>query len=309
MDEEPVKNKPTEFDPIEKLKTDQTVVFYTPLEDETSVYVRTGITKTNSFLHSVLSAKFSDYLFMKKPHRKILAEKIMNELLKLNKEDWVLKESNEFKRFCAIYMLGIKSKIDENPIDSPQLNQVVLDNLIISKEVCKLFFTIVDINNLFKTINNLTLTNEEFKGKFKTMITSAFDVCNELKLIKPDKADYILKQLNNFIDIFLETIEKLVYSEFLNSNQLETINFDTEPSIADHFKYNIFVLDSVTRLPLLSEYKMIEDYDSSIVLVKFQDKNTYEIVGEMLPGYITVRIFENDCNFIKKIIKEIKNQS
>ena len=246
---------------------------------------------------------------MKKPHRKILAEKIMNELLKLNKEDWVLKESNEFKRFCAIYMLGIKSKIDENPIDSPQLNQVVLDNLIISKEVCKLFFTIVDINNLFKTINNLTLTNEEFKGKFKTMITSAFDVCNELKLIKPDKADYILKQLNNFIDIFLETIEKLVYSEFLNSNQLETINFDTEPSIADHFKYNIFVLDSVTRLPLLSEYKMKEDYDSSIVLVKFQDKNTYEIVGEMLPGYITVRIFENDCNFIKKIIKEIKNQS
>jgi len=309
MDEEPVKNKPADFDPIEKLKTDQTVVFYTPLEDETSVYVRTGITKTNSFLHCVLSAKFSDYLFMKKPHRKILAEKTMNELLKLNKEDWIIKESNDFKKFCAIYMIGIRSKIDEKSIDSARLNQIVLDNLIISKEVCKLFFTIVDINNLFKTINNLTLTNEEFKAKFKSLIANAFDVCNELKMIKADKADYILKQLNNFIDIFLETIEKLVYSEFLNSNQPETINFDTEPSIADHFKYNIFVLDSVTRLPLLSEYKINTDYDSSIVLVKFQDKNIYEIVGEMLPGYITVRIFENGCNFVKKIIKDIKNQS
>lgn len=308
MDQEPVKNKSAHFETIEKLKTDQTVVFQTPFDEETSVYVRTGITKTNSFLHCVLSTKFSDYLFMKKPHRKILAEKTMNELLKLNKEDWIIKDSNEFKKFCAIYMIGIKSNIDEKSIDSPQLNQVVLDNLIISKEVCKLFFTIVDINNIFKTINNLTLANQDFKVKFKSLITNTFDSCSELKMIKSDKSDYILKQLNNFIDIFLETIEKLVYSDFLNSNQVETISFHNEPSIADHFKYNIFVLDSMTGLPLLSEYKLNTDYDSSIVLVKFQDKNTYEIVGEMLPGYITVRVFENDCNLVKKIIKDIKNQ-
>jgi len=305
MDSENTNNESTQIEMIDKLQTDQTLVFYTPLEDETSVYIRTGITKNNSFLHSVLSAQFSDYLFMKKNHRKILAEKTITEMYKLTKDDWMLGDSSTFKKFCALYILAIKSKIDNEEFKSQDINEVILDNLIISKEVCNLFFTIVDINTIFKSVNSLKLTNSEFKDAFKSKTLDVFDNCKELKMIDSSRAEYIVKQLDNFVNIFLETIEKLVYSEFLNSSISKEITINDDVNISDYFKHNILVIDSETRLPLNSEYKINEDYDTYIVLLKFRNKNLYEIIGEMLPGYITIRVFDKNSTFIEKIKKEI----
>jgi hypothetical protein len=302
-------NDSTHIEMIDKLQTDQTLVFYTPLEDETSVYIRTGITKNNSFLHSVLSAQFSDYLFMKKNQRKILAEKTITEMYKLTKDDWMIDDSSTLKKFCALYILAIKSKIDNEEFISRDINEVILDNLIISKEVCNLFFTIVDINTIFKSSSSLKLTNSEFKDTFKTKILEVFDNCKELKMIDSNRSEYILKQLDNFINIFLETIEKLVYSEFLDSSISKEISINDDVNISDFFKHNILVIDSETRLPLKSEHKINENYETYIVLLKFKNKNLYEIIGEMLPGYITIRVFDKNSRFIEKIKKEINCKS
>lgn len=302
-------NDSTHIKMIDKLQTDQTLVFYTPLEDETSVYIRTGITKNNSFLHSVLSAQFSDYLFMKKNQRKVLAEKTITEMYKLTKDDWMIDDSSTFKKFCALYILAIKSKIDNEEFISQDINEVILDNLIISKEVCNLFFTIVDINTIFKSISSLKLTNSEFKDAFTAKILDVFDNCKELKMIDSNRSEYILKQLDNFINIFLETIEKLVYSEFLNSSISKEISINDDVNISDFFKHNILVIDSETRLPLKSEHKINENYETYIVLLKFKNKNLYEIIGEMVPGYITIRVFDKNSTFIEKIKKEINCKS
>lgn len=302
-------NDSTHIKMIDKLQTDQTLVFYTPLEDETSVYIRTGITKNNSFLHSVLSAQFSDYLFMKKNQRKVLAEKTITEMYKLSKDDWMIDDSSTFKKFCALYILAIKSKIDNEEFISQDINEVILDNLIISKEVCNLFFTIVDVNTIFKSISSLKLTNSEFKDAFTTKILDVFDNCKELKMIDSNRSEYILKQLDNFINIFLETIEKLVYSEFLNSSISKEISINDDVNISDFFKHNILVIDSETRLPLKSEHKINENYETYIVLLKFKNKNLYEIIGEMVPGYITIRVFDKNSTFIEKIKKEINCKS
>ena len=302
-------NDSTHIKMIDKLQTDQTLVFYTPLEDETSVYIRTGITKNNSFLHSVLSAQFSDYLFMKKNQRKVLAEKTITEMYKLSKDDWMIDDSSTFKKFCALYILAIKSKIDNEEFISQDINEVILDNLIISKEVCNLFFTIVDVNTIFKSISSLKLTNSEFKDAFTTKILDVFDNCKELKMIDSNRSEYILKQLDNFINIFLETIEKLVYSEFLNSSISKEISINDDVNISDFFKHNILVIDSETRLPLKSEHKINVNYETYIVLLKFKNKNLYEIIGEMVPGYITIRVFDKNSTFIEKIKKEINCKS
>lgn len=288
------------FDPVEKLTTDQTVVFYTPLEDEASVYVRTGITKNNSLLSSILCAKFSDYLCMKKSQRKLLVEKTISDIYNLSKDQWLNSDCTLLKKYSTVYLYNIKKSLDDKQLDEDVINTNILENLIISKQICNIFFNIVDIKNLLIEINSAK-TNLEFKTNFKSKINGVLKLCNELKLINSDKTEYIVKQLNNFIDIFLETMEKLVYSVFLDKYKNKIITSDNLTDVSKHFSLNIIVLDSETRMPNKDEYVIDEKYDDYIVLIKFENTNTYETLGEMLPGYITIRTFDNTKDFISKI--------
>jgi hypothetical protein len=293
------------FEIIEKLPTDQHLVFYTPLEDESSVYIRTGITKNNSLLNSILCAVYSDYLCMKKPQRKALVSKVLKDVFKLEKEQWLTKNSNEYKKYCALYLSSIKNKLEGHDIDSENVNTEILDNIIISSEVCTIFFKIVNIKNLFANISN-KLSNEDFKKDLKLKIDSVINLCKELKSIAEEKSNYILNQLNNFVDIFLGTIENLVYSTYLSKYENKIIEPDDLQIISEHFEKNILVIDSETRMPLKEEYIINKDDYNYIVLIKFASKNLYETLGEMLPGYITIRTFDESNVFIHKFKKELE---
>ena len=293
------------FEIVEKLPTDQHLVFYTPLEDDSSVYIRTGITKNNSLLNSIMCAIYSDYLCMKKPQRKALVSKVISDIFKLEKEQWLTKNSEEYKKYCTLYLISVKNKLEGHTVNTEDVNSQILDNIIISSEVCNIFFKIVNIKNLFLNISS-KLSNIDFKNDLKLKISSVIDLCKELKSIDADKCNYILNQLNNFVDIFLETIENLVYSAYLNKYENKNIEPSDLQIISEHFQKNILVIDSETRMPLKDEYIISKDNDSYIVLIKFCNKNLYETLGEMLPGYITIRTFDDNNIFIQKFKKELE---
>ena len=61
-------------------------------------------------------------------------------------------------------------------------------------------------------------------------------------------------------------------------------------------------------MPLKEEYIINKDDYNYIVLIKFASKNLYETLGEMLPGYITIRTFDESNVFIRKFKKELELQ-
>jgi len=293
------------------LPINRTVIFSSLIKYKSNL-VRTGVINEdkNSFIHSILSAASKEYYDCDTKDRiNFLSKFCKNTFTKKEWKNSELEYLSFYKNInnCILNLYDFIKKIslNENNIDevSKIKNKIIIKIIknVIIKNI-NLYDLMVDLIPLtdvkkiiFKKINN----NNSIHQYKKYIINNLDKYLTSLEILKKTdvkRAEFIKDTIINLIKIILTENEDDI---FRNSYNYVKCNVDNLNIISDVLKYNIYFIDSETRLPFIFDKKQKYNNDKSIVILKIN--NNYEVIGKLMERNKIKREFNNDDELIIQI--------
>ena len=297
---------------FESLPFNRVAVFDTPVFVG-STAVRTGTIDDSllSFFTSILYACSKKFILTSDPKERI--KQVNNfkdyifDKIRQNKDFSTFNESFSDNAFSMIKHFYNFIENDENENISKQdtndLKKIVV-NLIDNDEKFELYQLIIElipVSGFAKIFNNsLRKWSGNFVIKdFETLIMKESmkylkykDILDQIDI---EKVNFIKKNVLNFIHEIIETSRKHFIEPKLPTS-VEPVVINT---ISNYFDCDIYFIDSVTRLPFISENYKISNL-KSIIILSFNNKQ-YEIVGKKLKNNVVQREFMPFDDIIKTI--------
>ena len=302
------------YDKLERVRENKTVVFWSPLDNDQDVFVRTGIIDEDSFYHSVLYGYSREYSQLNTKKRNKFVSKIKASMVsKITKEKWgnldnELINKKYFKENLKnilenFYLFLEDKKCQENYIKN------IVRNILVDEESIELYNLICNIVPYDIFIKEIlpTIYEDTEKYSISSMIQYIIEYSktilkniDSINQLDSNSYQYVLNGLKTFLKEILEETENISFNEYKEG--METISSDinsfTIDSISNRFNRDIYILDSVSRLPINTSKYSLKDR-KSIILLKID--NSYEIVGKLLKGNRILRTFSHDDPLIIKI--------
>jgi len=304
---------------IQAVALNKTVVFETPLAEEEDVFVRTGVLKSKyPILHCILHATLKEYVEMEQDDRENYANGILNSMhqgismdawSKLNngldarvsfenmltssvKSLYSFISKEEEKYLTVKPARTIVSKfIGRDPASSSYKNNMYIYNIIFDILTVKDLTDII-LPSVFKEV----LSIKEYKEKIISKVQKFLSKNDILNSANREKAESFKKKIIDFMTELIDQSEKEAYNEYnlLKRNKTEIVSKQTLETYSNYFKKNIFILDSINRMPNISLCTSIDNKKyKSIILLQIND-SIFEVVGKLEVGNRIRREFDYD---------------
>lgn len=268
---------------LKLIPENKTIVFCSHIEDEEEVLVRTGSTKDNSLIHSLISVYSRKYLKMTTEDKTKYIKNLLSSLA---------SEINT-KLF---YETLLNVKWSDNPNSSGEnLEQFesyykIITNKIITIDIFKNIVLDLKINDSI----------EIYEKNILNSILKYFDNIEDIKKIEDKKRKYMRSLIENITLQLLKDTKKTIYKE--QKNKLKNIDRNIDENVLEilcnKFNFNIYFLDPETRFPFKSS-EIKKDRKSIVIL--WVETNHCEIIGKLLPKNEVQREFKSDNSIIEKI--------
>ena len=237
---------------------------------------------------------FKDYIFDKIHQSKDFAT------FNKNFSDSAFNMIKHFYNFIENDEDNIKniSKQDTNDLKKIIVNLIDNDEKF---ELYQLITELIPISSFAKIFNNsLRKWSENFIIKnFETLLMKESmkylkykDVLDQIDI---DKVNFIKKNVLNFLHEIIDTLKK----HFIEPKLPTTVEPVVINTISNYFDCDIYFIDSMSRLPFISENYNISNL-KSIIILSFDNKQ-YEIVGKKLKNNVVQREFMPFDDIIKTI--------
>jgi hypothetical protein len=297
-----------QYDKLNLISSNKTLVFYSPVEGD-DILVRTGnVFEDLTFFHCFLQSYSKKYhsmtdkdkdkfalnlykIFIKKTHKQQIfdKEKFKNKLIEN------LTEFYEFINNEKIQKLNDNTKTILKKISKINKN-IQLYYKLITQLFC------LDEDFVENILNHDDNSFKDYSEKILYKTILFLKNKKEIQTIDKNKSIYIIEIVTQFLKIFIQETEK-----YTNRKQKKKINNNVSLEILDFisnkFKINIFIIDSVSRMPFTKFFheKNIKSRNS-IIMMYHEKKNKYESVGKLLSGNKIKRNFNHSDIIIDKII-------
>jgi hypothetical protein len=301
---------------LKTLPVNKTVVFYSAFEGE-DVLVRTGVINDGSsdcFFHCIMHIMSKDYVFSSESQKKEMINKLKKNIFLRHYTELRYDElKKDFKSKIMFITENFYKFISSDSGAKGKTTKKVIKN-VIGDDKNKLEY--------FKVIKDLIpLDNIQSK------IDRTFEKYDEIKI--EDYTDKIIKQIlkyflsikeiesldNEIKDVLQLLIEKLIYeickeaNKVVNKSFVDSIIDNIELSreninlVCSNIKKDIYIMDSVSRLPIDLYCEDKDNKNRSIILIKVVDGDNayYEIVGQLLNGNRVKRDFSSDDLIVSKM--------
>lgn len=312
----------SEFETLQLLPVNKTVVFYSPVEGK-DVLVRTGtIGEGSCFYHALLHAYSKEYVSMDIKGRKKFVQRLRSSMArKVDKNRWESLSNgliakipfqeniniilNDFYRFISRGKTGRTKSVRK------VIREVIQDDNEDDIEAYKLVTEMVPLEEGFE----------------KTILPTAYEKCSDdgiskcKKVILKVSLNYYRKEFKKLgdeleeerVNFYISKLEKLInsvvneaenssYSEYIESIQDATMEVDayTIGLISEKFNRDIYFIDARNRMPY-RDGGNDNIKKRKAIIVMWTGGCHYEIVGRLLPGNIIKREFDFNDTLIKKI--------
>lgn len=291
------------------LPPNKTTVFYSPIEGK-DVLVRTGIiNEGSSFIHSALHCYSQEYARMSDKEKIESAEKLSRTISdKIQTNIW-----NE--KFNIVNMIEFQDCLRNTFKDfykcisgNTNVTSDVYNKLSKDIESYKIICQIVKLEHFTKDILPETYNfcvnkpfeffKEELKKKTSYFSKKIFDNIGDS--IEKKRKKYCIDKLINLSSEVADEVYSVMLDRHLEYSKDSPLEIDSVviDFVSDIFKRNIYILDSVFRMP--SKIPDIShDNEKSIILICLGDYR-YEPVGRLLEKNRVQRDFSNE-----QLIKDI----
>lgn len=303
-------------DQIKCIPVNRTLVFTCPLSDSEQI-VRTGVltTDNNSFIHAILSAYSKDYYNMQINNKINFFHSFKKTLYP--RSAWEKISSNNEIKLCIstikehahtlysfIKKVMSSDKDDLTVVLSEVKNRFVIKLIkdIVSKNLA--FYDLMTDLITEEDINVLIPENAELTNLESIMLDNIKTHLNSLSVFRNvhhDRIKFIQRTIEFLFKIIIEQSIYASYKAYIHSIKTLEPTVDTLKTISDAIKCNIFIIDSVSRLPV--ETSIDSDYPESILILKIQE--SYEVLGNLLPGNKIKRKYTNDDSVINRIRRHL----
>lgn len=312
----------TQFETLQLLPVNKTVVFYSPIEGK-DVLVRTGtIGEGSCFYHALLHAYSKEYVSMDTRGRKKFVQRLRSSMArKVDKNRWESLSNG------LIAKIPFQENI--NTILNDFYRFISRGKTGRTKSVRKVIRDIIQKDNeddieAYKLVTEMVQLEDGFE---KTILPIAYEKCSDdgiskcKKVILETALNYYRKEFKQLegqldqerINFYVSKLEKLVnsvvneaetssYSEYIESLQDATMEVDsyTIGLISEKFNRDIYFIDARNRMP----YRDGENDNikkRKAIIVMWTGGCHYEIVGKLLPGNIIKREFDFNDTLINRI--------
>lgn len=312
----------TQFETLQLLPVNKTVVFYSPIEGK-DVLVRTGtIGEGSCFYHALLHAYSKEYVSMDTRGRKKFVQRLRSSMArKVDKNRWESLSNG------LIAKIPFQENI--NTILNDFYRFISRGKTGRTKSVRKVIRDIIQKDNeddieAYKLVTEMVQLEDGFE---KTILPIAYEKCSDdgiskcKKVILQTALNYYRKEFKQLegqldqerINFYVSKLEKLVnsvvneaetssYSEYIESLQDATMEVDsyTIGLISEKFNRDIYFIDARNRMP----YRDGENDNikkRKAIIVMWTGGCHYEIVGKLLPGNIIKREFDFNDTLINRI--------
>ena len=281
------------------LKVNETVTFFSPLDDDIK-FVRTGTIGDGSCCyHAVLHACSRSYARMDLDARKDYVAKLRRSISGgLNKKKWeqlsdglVAKipfQENVNKILNKIYSGQTPSKLNKEAVS------IILEMVSMSDfEKVILPSAYEDADTVSDCKKSIVKQAVNFYEKLFKKMESNIDV---------KKVDYCISTMRKLLEIVADKAEHISYENYLNSitDTKENVDRYTLDLISKRLDRNIFFIDSKTRMPYQEGGHRQYKKRKSVILMWIADSH-YEVVGCLQENNRVQREFSFDDPLIVKI--------
>jgi len=301
------------------IPVNKTITFYSPIEGDDDVFVRTGTIPDGScFYHALLHAYSKDYVAMDKKGRMKFVKRLRASLAgKVDKESWEgvgggLIAKVPFQEKVHFILLNFYKFMASDDSARGKSTRKVIKTLINDDreklEYIRLLTEIVPFEDIEKQILPAAYGECEdkkildCKTAIKKEVHKHLESVKELDSLDDNRLDYIYTLSSEIITTILDEAENSTFKEYVENlqNTTEEVDSYTIELISERFNRDIYFLDAQTRLPYQNASQLnLKGRKSMIVL--WVGKNHYEIVGRWLPGCRIQREFDADDSIIKKL--------
>ena len=311
----------SEFETLQLLPVNKTVVFYSPVEGK-DVLVRTGtIGEGSCFYHALLHAYSKEYVSMDTKGRKKFVQHLRSSMArKVDKNRWESLSNG------LIAKIPFQENI--NTILNDFYRFISRGKTGRTKSVRKVIREVIQEDNeddieAYKLVTEMV----PLEGFEKTILPTAYEKCSDDGISKCKKAilkvalNYYRKEFKKLgeeldeerINFYISKLEKLInsvvkeaenssYSEYIESLQDATMEVDsyTIGLISEKFNRDIYFIDARNRMPY-RDGGNDNIKKRKAIIVMWTGGCHYEIVGRLLPGNIIKREFDFNDTLIKRI--------
>ena len=293
------------------LPNNKTVVFYCPFEGNNCL-VRTGTvddTAIISFFNSILYSCSRTFKDMNKDDKIKLINKVKNIIFeKINKKLWDTDGLIIFKNLFKESIIDFYNFINTTQTVKNAIVKKIGRKLIKDKKDFELFRIITDIlpAETFIIDEDDILSVESYKKNIILNIKLYLQDLSILSQINEDKADHIIKSISEFVFSLMEEVE---FNSFKNYNyHSESINNIIVDTVMEYFNYNIYFINSETRVPyIVNSFNNFININS-IILLNINDDH-FEAVGKLTHENNVIREFVSTDPLIFKINSIISSKS
>ena len=312
----------SEFETLQLLPVNKTVVFYSPVEGK-DVLVRTGtIGEGSCFYHALLHAYSKEYVSMDIKGRKKFVQRLRSSMArKVDKNRWeslsngliakIPFQENINTILTDFYRFISRGKTGRTKSVRKVIREVIQDDNEDDIEAYKLVTEMVPLEDGFE----------------KTILPTAYQKCSDDGISKCKKVilkvglNYYRKEFKKLgdeleeerVNFYISKLEKLInsvvneaenssYTEYIESLQDATMEVDayTIGLISEKFNRDIYFIDARNRMPY-RDGGNDNIKKRKAIIVMWTGGCHYEIVGRLLPGNIIKREFNFNDTLIKRI--------
>ena len=297
----------------EKLKptaTNKTVVFWSPIDGDEDVLVRTGVKCDDfSIYHALLYGYSREYIEMKNTGRINLVKKFRENLReKLGRKDWykLADSKDQFAEELGMILLNTYLYLKDSKFrcntTKTMLKSVDIQN---NKQVYQIIKELLPIDTLeddvFLVASNKHSCLDLYSKDILEISGEELSKCHEFRLATAEQQNYIRKKQKKLFSAMLSAAENLAYTKYKDDcNTDDEVTPDYLSLLSNRINRDIYIINGDTRLPdkFLNQKDNIKQRKSMILLKVGDD---YEVVGRLLPCNKVIREFDYRESIVDKI--------
>jgi len=304
---------------LKMLPYSKTTVFYTPIEEEDEVIVRTGtIADGSCFVHAILNACSKEYVAMDKADRTKFVKGIRASLAgKTDMEEWEkigvgLVAKIGFQENMNNIWSGLYAYLEKDVKSKNHSVRNVIKQLIESNKELNLYKIVADLlplkvvsKDIIPSVynNSEDASIDEHVKEINNKIISYTKKIPELSEIPKNKLEHIVKAVEKLSTTISHEAKHSAYKKYIHGLKKvsEEVDQQTIELYSEHFNCDIYFIDGRTRMPYQNASTKLNLKKRKSIIIMWVGGVHYEIVGRLLPGNKIQREFVHEDPTIQKL--------